>query len=529
VELGTDGAEPRPWPATGDPTVTVGGKRIPGRAWAIGGVFAASLFMTGLVVFRPFAWTPNADIVLAPVVTDGTAASKALGSALPDRLSELLTKADYKSRQMDPAGADQAGGTFLARANVSDDGQDLHVSLTLTEPAHGDILWSEQFSRPKSDAKKLIAEASSSSAAIMACALEWMSHSTHRLDPVAVKDLLTVCDLNVNAESHGEATKQRQDLARDIVRREPGFPPGLVLLATQDIGVADELPDQATRLRAEARAMAQHVLRIDPRFGGAYVVLSLLPPASANMAASYALLAKGMAISPDDAWIDVFAASKLLKAGYLKEGVADAQRAVDLMPLDPWMLSMLVEAFAQSGRTGDARAGVDRGLAEWPGHTELLMKQISVEARQGDPGKALSQLDDAEGRDLAWYTPSYVASTRRIALARKEGTTTALAKAVLATELALKSGSLTASDGFDDLITLGAVDQSYAFVEMHPDSISADVLFEPAAASFRADKRFMPLAKKLGLLQFWRERGRWPDFCLAPNAPYDCAKVAAGL
>ena len=499
------------------------------RGWRLAGGFAgvAAVAAIALVVVHP--WIVKADAALAPVVTDGAPAPKAVAGELPDRLTQLLSKGGYKLRTMDSADADPTGATFLARANVDAGAQNLHLTLTLSEPNHRDVMWSEEFSRPKPEAQALVDEASSTTAAVMACALEWMSHSKHRLDPVVVKDLLTVCDLNVNTQERGEANKRRQDLARDIVSREPDFPPGLMLLATTDIGAAEELPARASRLRSEARAMAEHVLRVDPHFGGAYVVLSLLPPVSDNLAASYDTLARGLAISPDDAWINVYAASLLLRAGYLNEGVAETQRAVDLRPLDPWMLSMLVEAFTDSGRIGDARASADQGLALWPGHTELLMSRISIEARQGDPGRALSDLDDAEGKGLAWYTPDYVASARRMAFARKAGTAAAVAKAVFQTESALRQGSISESDALNDLMTLGAVDQSYALAESHPESIAAGVLFEPQAAGFRADRRFMPLAKKLGMLQFWRARGRWPDFCLAPNAPYDCAKAAEGL
>ena len=36
-------------------------------------------------------------------------------------------------------------------------------------------------------------------------------------------------------------------------------------------------------------------------------------------------------------------------------------------------------------------------------------------------------------------------------------------------------------------------------------------------------------AKRLGLLDYWRTTGQWPDFCKAPDRPYDCARVARGV
>lgn len=36
------------------------------------------------------------------------------------------------------------------------------------------------------------------------------------------------------------------------------------------------------------------------------------------------------------------------------------------------------------------------------------------------------------------------------------------------------------------------------------------------------DPRFMPLAVRLGFAAYWRSTGQWPDFCKAPDLPYDC-------
>ena len=50
--------------------------------------------------------------------------------------------------------------------------------------------------------------------------------------------------------------------------------------------------------------------------------------------------------------------------------------------------------------------------------------------------------------------------------------------------------------------------------------------FYPTTEAMRRDRRFMPLAAKLGLVAYWRATGKWPDFCAEPGLPYDCRKVA---
>jgi hypothetical protein len=46
-------------------------------------------------------------------------------------------------------------------------------------------------------------------------------------------------------------------------------------------------------------------------------------------------------------------------------------------------------------------------------------------------------------------------------------------------------------------------------------------------ANLRRDRRFMTLVRRTGLIQYWRETGRWPDFCAERNLPYNCEAEAA--
>jgi hypothetical protein len=54
-------------------------------------------------------------------------------------------------------------------------------------------------------------------------------------------------------------------------------------------------------------------------------------------------------------------------------------------------------------------------------------------------------------------------------------------------------------------------------------------LFRPPLADLRANPRFIQVAAHLGLLDYWRRSGDWPDFCSDPDLPYDCKKEAAKL
>ena len=65
----------------------------------------------------------------------------------------------------------------------------------------------------------------------------------------------------------------------------------------------------------------------------------------------------------------------------------------------------------------------------------------------------------------------------------------------------------------------------------HPNDVNSitTVLFRPALRNVRRDPRMIAVAKRIGLLDFWQQRGKWPDFCREPDLPYDCKAEAAKL
>jgi hypothetical protein len=82
-----------------------------------------------------------------------------------------------------------------------------------------------------------------------------------------------------------------------------------------------------------------------------------------------------------------------------------------------------------------------------------------------------------------------------------------------------------------DLETIGATDAAFTILNAKRDlsDFATDELFRPEGEAMLRDARFMPLAARLGLLDYWRSTGHWPDFCFDPRHPYDCKAAAAAL
>ena len=60
-------------------------------------------------------------------------------------------------------------------------------------------------------------------------------------------------------------------------------------------------------------------------------------------------------------------------------------------------------------------------------------------------------------------------------------------------------------------------------------AIMAEIYFRPEFVEVRRDPRFLLVARRAGLLDYWRKSGRWPDFCSAAGQTYDCKAEAAKL
>ena len=75
----------------------------------------------------------------------------------------------------------------------------------------------------------------------------------------------------------------------------------------------------------------------------------------------------------------------------------------------------------------------------------------------------------------------------------------------------------------------GDLDAAYRELELYlkSDERAVPTLFWPELRGFRRDRRFWPLAARMGLVDYWLDTGLWPDFCSEPDLPFDCKAEAA--
>ena len=320
-------------------------------------------------------------------------------------------------------------------------------------------------------------------------------------------------------------------LFRKVVEREPGFAPGWAkyALVTEAVGKGYP-PDQAAVAMVQARAAAEKALQLDPRQGLAYAALADMTPPQ-HLWEQQALLQKGLSVAPDNADLDYVESDLLVRVGRQHDALAYAQRAASLDPLQFNYFLSLSTCLAIEGRVAEARGVIERAMAAWPGNGDVLQGQIAFEARWGDPDRAVMLLDDPKSRP-AGMESAQADDWRQFALARKSHdpkVAAAYARGIL-TQVA--SGGMDPDRALIRLNSLGATDAAFTVAaQANPEALDTEGLFRsaPGGTPMWRDPRFLPLAGRLGLGGFWRRSGLWPDFCEAPDRPYDCRAETARL
>ena len=248
--------------------------------------------------------------------------------------------------------------------------------------------------------------------------------------------------------------------------------------------------------------------------------------------AAQAALTQALTLNPDDPIGNYFYASNLINVGRTNEALDYAMRGANSGPQFWPKTLQVIMTLADLDRVDDAQAMLATALKTWPDNDELKEFAMILAVRYADPTKAAATLDDpalAAGQTQArLHLLRLEADTR----AHPSPATVEAAAGVIKALYAGPDGAFGAAINF---MVIGRVDDAYASIgEMRTPLRNApyvgnpSTFFRPYAAKFRADPRFMPLAAKLGLVTIWKAT-KWPDFCTASDAPYDCRAVAEKL
>ena len=202
----------------------------------------------------------------------------------------------------------------------------------------------------------------------------------------------------------------------------------------------------------------------------------------------------------------------------MRDAISSARRAAELDPLSPGGTTTYIMTLAHGGEIETARSELRKAESLWSGTGSLRDAQLAFHLRYGDPAIAMS-LDPGGYNTAVFYRTRADPSAQNIAKL-KAGIDEFRPKSVTPDQVGWAIQALG---------EFGLVDDVFYWVGRLPDNQVAQIsylLFRPALASVRRDRRFMSLAKRIGLVEYWQKTGKWPDFCDRPGILYDCKAEA---
>jgi Flp pilus assembly protein TadD len=423
-------------------------------------------------------------------------------------------------RIVEPGAPGGASPRFTVDGRVRSVAGRLNATLELHLASDGSIIWSATFDRPMADEADMRRGAALKLADVLTCAVHDGDQASK--DVEVLKLFLAACE-DIHSGAGPETVR---DLFRKVVARAPNFARGWTELAVEDALVAqfrlDALGRETTE-RDAARALA-----LDPRQARAWVARALVAWRADEWVRRDADLRRALAIEPDEPLALAARAYALRAIGRGRDDLAVRRQAVIA---DPLSAGQLVDLALDEGLQGDvagANATLDEAERRSPGYPAAGGERLFVAALVGDPNAARRLLDDPSNRQQ--MTSLITEYLRRVIAARADPKQADQAAAFILAH----AGDLGLLNTIQGLAEVGHVDQALDVVQSNVGTLAKEMdwtygFYTEPLTRLRASPRFMPLAARIGLVDIWRQTGLWPDFCTAPDRPYDCKAEAQKL
>jgi DNA-binding winged helix-turn-helix (wHTH) protein/TolB-like protein len=505
----------------------------------------AAVFAAGLWWFSRDAGISGADspprvavLPIAPLGNDQTLASVADGatSKLLSSLNagQIVTLSPPAGAGTDPARLRKLGATFVIAGTVARDGRRLRAHVTLDDVRTHVTLWTKEFSGDLTEAPVLEGQVAATSAYAATTAVALAPQAAR--EPNTVSEAIRVRILaGFNSEEDLETVWQKSkalaEQAPHASISQANFAIVSALLAAQSP------PDRARELRALSLATARRAKALDPKDGMAYLPFAILFSRPGHWSERERVLLEGVNASPDQVNPDLhFEGLLLAEVGRLQDSLEFERRAVATDQLSPNKKAGLARSLANVGLTREADQVLADAVQKWPTHGALWAERLHLAMAERRWAAAQALLADG-----AYRPPALSDTTVRAwriafsALASNTSESKSFAVRALRSELEppfafSDTAAFARGVSIELLSELGEVDAAFAEARryLQPSSgADSSFLFTPMTHALRQDPQFMMQATRLGLVDYWRRTGRWPDFCADEGLPYDCKAEAA--
>lgn len=476
------------------------------------------LLLIGLILWRPWQATP-VTVAVAPATASYE--SDLLASDLTAKLGMLSSINEGAARLLDRTERQKANLRFKVDAAM--DRSDVTSNLVLLDD-RGELLWSKDFRQSRTKLSDLKQQLAFTAGKVLDCALDTVATRKPRLDRQVVKLYLSGCA--AYADVNEDSVFEIERTFRKVVDAAPRFQPGWRRLLLTETAMLDDYFEPTEADLSHARKILAAAQRLNPAMTEIHLLQGETAPSTA-MADRMLFVEMAVRGAPEDGDVAMIHSQYLLKVGRLKDAVAEATRSVRNDPLSPINRQAAVMALGIAGRMPEAEQELREAEVLWPGSSTVREARFTLYLRIGDPKEA------ARFRESGLPMPSMSPFVGSFLTARANPTPANIEFALRDARALYARTPIAISHLAQVLGAFHREEELFAILLnwQYPDKVDqvTDVLFRPALNTFRHDPRFIRVAARLGLLQYWQSSGKWPDFCFDADLPYDCKNVAAAI
>jgi TolB-like protein len=450
-----------------------------------------------------------------PFFAEGLA-EELIGEAARIRGLEVTARASsfaLAGERATPHGAAEAlGATLVLAGSVRRLPESIRVQAQLVEAPGGRQVWNETFERPHEQVFELQREIAVRVAQATGLRVTTRPHGA--IDADAYEFYLRAQEQRRSDADVFETETDLRALFQAAVERAPEFAEAWAGLGASELGAAfNTLVSREGGAVAEADfaaavAASQRAIELDPDLAEPYATLGTVAGMLGHWGEAAELEQKAR-----DRGGSAFVATILL--GQMAPAVETARRVLARDPLDPQNALQLAGLCELQGDVDCWRTASERAHAQLPTEERALYSLFRALVASGEPEAARRLL--ARGPE-----PRGVLTVEVLRWMIGDGPLPPTAQI-----MGTVPGEQMLTSAIEDLIMTGRSAEAAPYLAQWTELDRGLIanLYQPGAEALRATPEFWALMEREGLLAYWRESGRWPDFCGTEPV---CRDVSAG-
>ena len=494
--------------------------------WTFAALAAVLLGVGAWLATRQLAGPPSSAVSVAvlPFKADSSDAdARKLAIAARDSVAHTLSQGAFAVSTIEGLPKDGRPPTdFVISGQTSGTPDKVVTTVRMEETAHGVVVFSHQFAATRAKAWDLPEQVG----AQVASQLSWTAplialERRHPSDPAIVAALLQ----SSTAGLEGVNALHDYETARRLSAKAPNSPLAQNQFAFNTAFALSELPrEQRREAIAAARRAADRTVELAPEYGGAYIPWCLLH-SDQRMIECENRLRTAMSRDPDDPFVNWFLSRLLNNVGRNAEAAELAQLSLAHDQYMPYKIAQMIRMLAATGRPDAAAELYKQSSRWWPNNDEISWYRTTGLVLAGDFTSAqrfFNEVADKPNPIMAAINGGKLPALRG-ACAKAEQFESLLCMLGFGRLGDLNSAFALADKLYPSRRGKTPEEEDRIWIERPPE-FPLMFLTAPSAAPMRRDPRYLALAERTGLLEYWRS-GRIPDFCRPPKPEPVCRKL----